>query len=508
MLNQVLKRAVKLYPDKRGIVCEDKSFTYREFEERVFRLINTLINIGIKKGDRIAVIMPNCHRYLELFHASINIGSIIVPINTRLSKNEIQNIINDSSPVIVFIEEEYIDWICDTSINCKNQMIKLIVCGKNESKDCYESLLVESNPEFICKTEMIDDDTAMILYSSGTTGKPKGVMLTQKNLLFASYHTSLLNNINEHDVYLYIAPLFHVSGNGVILPLTWFGATHILMRRFDVHQALKMIEKEKITLTIVSPTVINLFVEYSEIEKIDMASIRQLGYGGSPISPKTLEKALSVFKCEFVQGYGLTESSTALTCLFPEDHLKLESKILNSCGRCIVGMEVRVVNENGEDIKPGKIGEIIARGPTIMKGYWNNPEETARVLKDGWLYTGDLATIDEDNYIYIVDRKKDMIITGGENVYSSEVERVLLSHADILEAAIIGVPDDKWGESVKAVVVCKDGKTLKEKEIMSFCREKLAAYKCPKSVDFVDNLPKSGSGKALKKVLRERHDGS
>ncbi|MBI3599582.1 MAG: long-chain-fatty-acid--CoA ligase [Nitrospinae bacterium] len=503
MLQQILSRAAKLYPDKKGVVCEGKSYTYREAQERVFRLANALINIGIEKGDRIAVFMPNCHRYLELFHASIHIGSVIVPINTRLSKGEILNIIEDSFPKVLFIDEDFRGWIKE--ICPPHRETKFVICEKDGGDGDYESLLAESSPYYTQSVEMFDDDIAMIPYSSGTTGQPKGVMLTQKNLLFAAYHSNFLNNFNEKDVYLYVSPLFHVSGSVAILPITWFGATHVFIRQFDVHRTLNIIEKEKITIAIVVPAIINLLINYPDIKKFDMTSIRQLGYGGSPISPDTLRKALDMFKCEIVQGYGLTESTTAITCLSPEDHSKPDSKKISSCGKGLVGMEVRVVNENGEDVKPGEIGEIIARGPTIMKGYWNKPEETAKVLKNGWLYTGDMATVDEENYIYIVDRKKDMIISGGENIYSTEVEKILYSHPDILEAAVIGVPDEKWGEAVKAVVVCRNGKTLSEDEVIRFCKERLSGYKCPKSVDFMDSLPKSGSSKILKKVLRERY---
>ncbi len=497
-LNEILPKAIRLWPKKEAIVCGSIRLTYEQLGKRVFSLCKGLSQVGLKKGDRIAILHENCHKFLELYFATAHLGAVLVPINIRLSLNEISMILEDSDASIILSQEKF-----------KEKIPKQIKVIWSESQ--YEELINKYDPE-IPEVEIKDSDIAHLYYTSGTTGRPKGVILTHKNVKIHALGTIAELQLTDADNWIHAAPMFHLADAWATFSITWVGGKHVFVPVFDTGAVLRLIQEEKITITNLIPTMLNMMVHHPDVDKYDYSSLRVLMSGGAPIAPELVKKIISTFGCDYIQTYGMTETSPYLTLSILKEHLKKlppeeQLKYKAKTGREFITVSLRVVDEKGKDVKrDGKqVGEIIVKGDTITPGYWNMPDETRKAIKDGWLYTGDLATIDEEGYVQIVDRKKDMIITGGENVYSTEVENVLYMHPAILEAAVIGVPDEKWGEAVKAVVVLKEGYNLTEQEIISFCKEHLAHYKAPKSVDFVDSLPKTGSGKIYKKGLRERY---
>jgi len=497
-LNEILPKAIKLWQKKEAIVCGSIRLTYEQLGKRVFSLCKGLSQVGLKKGDRIAILHENCHKFLEIYFATAHLGAVLVPINIRLSLNEISMILEDSGASIILSQEKF-----------KEKIPKQIKVIWSESQ--YEELINKYDPE-IPEVEIKDSDIAHLYYTSGTTGRPKGVILTHKNVKIHALGTIAELQLTDADNWIHAAPMFHLADAWATFSITWIGGKHVFVPVFDTGAVLRLIQEEKITITNLIPTMLNMMVNHPDVDKYDYSSLRVLMSGGAPIAPELVKKIISTFGCDYIQTYGMTETSPYLTLSILKEHLKKlppeeQLKYKAKTGREFITVSLRVVDEKGKDVKrDGKqVGEIIVKGDTITPGYWNMPDETRKAIKDGWLYTGDLATIDEEGYVQIVDRKKDMIITGGENVYSTEVENVLYMHPAILEAAVIGVPDEKWGEAVKAVVVLKEGYNLTEQEIISFCKEHLAHYKAPKSVDFVDSLPKTGSGKIYKKGLREMY---
>lgn len=379
---------------------------------------------------------------------------------------------------------------------------------RREGYLAYDDLIAADAPGFDAP-EISNDDLLGLFYTSGTTGEPKGVMLSHGNMLSNIAHSEGVYQYLPTDIYLHAAPMFHLADGAAVFSNTARGATQAFIPRFEPQLVLETIERERVSLLLLVPTMINFLLQQPDLESYDLSSLRHVTYGASPIAPDMLRRAMKVFNCQFGQGYGLTEASPLLTVLTPDDHVITDEKSerrLASCGRPVSGVDVRVVKEGGSDAQPGEVGEITARGPNIMLGYWKRPDDTEDVLRDGWLHTGDLATVDEDGYIYLVDRKKDMIVTGGENVYSTEVEAVLYAHPAVKEAAVISIPDPDWGEAVHACVALRDGRQATIEELVEFCRKMLASYKVPRSIDFIEGeLPKGGTGKILKKQLRERY---
>ncbi len=501
-LNEILPKAIRLWPKKEAVVCGNVRLSYEEFGKRVASFCNVLKRLGLKKGERIGIIHENCHRFLEAYFSAAHIGAILVPINIRLSPAEMKMIIEDSGLRLLIVQDKFKE-----QIDKIGKKIDVIWCPEE-----YEMLLKKESSDSLPQIDLKDDDIAQLYYTSGTTGRPKGVILTHKNVKVHALGTIAELHLTEKDNWIHAAPLFHLADAWATFSITWVGGKHVLIPRFDAGLVLRMIEKEKITITNLIPTMLNLMVNHPDVKKYDYSSLRVLMSGGAPIAFELVKKTVETFGCDYIQTYGMTETSPYLTMSILKEHLEklpYEEKLRYKAktGREFITVSLRVVDEDGRDVKrDGKqVGEIIVKGDTITPGYWNLPEETRNTIKDGWLYTGDLATIDPEGYVQIVDRKKDMIITGGENVYSVEVENVLYMHPAVLEAAVIGVPDEKWGEAVKAVVVLKEGYSVSEKELIDFCKKHLSSYKVPKSIDFVDSLPKTGSGKIYKKALRERY---
>ncbi|MGB8955891.1 MAG: long-chain-fatty-acid--CoA ligase [Tumebacillaceae bacterium] len=500
---------VRTKPERIAAIDGDVRLNYAQFGERIARLAASLHARGVSKGDRVALLMLNDFRYLEIFYASFLLGAVVVPLNVRLAAPELSFMLQDSGSEVLFYHHEFeplVHAIQNDPLAIRHYVLAEGVPFKQIDATPYEELVQQAGVR--PATDWHEEDLAAIYYTGGTTGLPKGVMLTHKNLVANAFQVGLSLGYGPDDIYLHAAPMFHVADGASTFGITLVGGTHAHVRTFDPSRTLEVIARDKVTSTLLVPTMINALVNTEGIEQYDLSSWRRCAYGASPISADVLKKAIAATGCEFFQAYGMTEASPVLTILRPEDHVtegdERLTRRLKSCGQPIFQVELKVVDPTGAEMPFGTVGEVIARGPNIMKGYWNRPEETAQALRDGWYWSGDLGAMDGDHFVYIVDRKKDMIITGGENVYSVEVENVIYRHPAVFEAAVVGVPDEKWGEAVKAVVVCKPGQHATEEELLAHCREFLAGYKVPKSVEFVDALPKSGAGKILKRSLRDQ----
>ncbi len=516
ILTDTLRKAVNLFPDKKAIVCGKKRWSYREFHERVCRLSRALRDRGINKGDKVSVLHPNCHCFLEAYYGVAQLGAISVPINTRLSPKEIAFILEDSDSKVL---------IADPSFKKQIDAIRTQIRGigqilwtgegnvSEESRDeGYEAVMVRTAPLLASTVSTLEDNVAQIYYTSGTTGRPKGVLLSHKNVAVHALGTIAELHLTDRDVWIHVAPLFHLADAWATWAITWAGGTHILVREFEPKAVFEAIQREGVTITNLIPTMLNLMVNHPDVGNYDYGSLRVLLSGGAPIAPEVVRKIVSTFKCDYIQTYGMTETSPYLTLSILKDHLRTlpyedQLRFKSKTGREFIGVELKVVNDRGEEVRRDEkeVGEIIVKGDIVTSGYWKLPEETRKAIKEGWLYTGDLAVMDGEGYVTIVDRKKDMILTGGENVYSTEVENVLYMHPAILECAVIGVPDEKWGEAVRAVVVLRPGQAAGEQEIIQFCKDRMAHYKAPKSIDFLDALPRTGSGKIHKKGLRDQY---
>lgn len=501
-LSELVERNARKYPEKVAVIFAENRFTFTQFADRVHRLANGLMKLGMLKGDRVAMLAQNCHQYMEAYFAVAQAGLVLVPINYRLTGREVFYILNHSEANALIYQEEYRDLVLSIARGLTS--VKQFICLDRE----YEELLAAVSPR-VPIVQVSEDDLVCIMYTSGTTGQPKGAAMTGKNWLAHTVNMILELAVAHEDVTLHIVPFFHIASIWPMLTHFYVGGTNVIIKAFEPELVLEIFEKEKITTCNAVPTMIIQLLECPDAGRYDYSSLKWLGYGASPMPLEVLKRAMKLFGPKLLQVYGLTEANPLLTILPVREHI-LDGpeeivKRLSSCGREIINVHVRVVDEQGKDVVSGQVGEIIARGDNIIKEYWRNPEETAATIRDGWLYTGDLASVDEAGYIYIVDRKKDVIISGGENISSREVEEVVYTHPAVLEAAVIGVPDEKWGEAVKAIIVLRPGKQASEGEILDICRKNLAPYKRPKSIEFVDSLPKSGAGKILKRELREKY---
>ena len=516
ILSETLNKAIKFFPGKQAIVCGGKRWTYQEFGDRINRLSRCLRGWGVGKDDKVAILHPNCHYFLEAYYGIAQIGAISVPINYRLSSREVAFILRDSDSKLLIV-----DPMLQKQVDSIRQEIggvrQILWTGESritqEARDLsYEKVLHQSESGGLLEVEITGEDVAQIYYTSGTTGRPKGVMLSHKNVTTHALGAIAEVHLTDRDVWIHVAPLFHLADAWATWAVTWVGGTHVLVREFDPKVVLETIEREKVTLTNLIPTMLNLMVNDPDVGRHDYRSLRVLLSGGAPIAPEVVRRIVETFKCDYIQTYGMTETSPYLTVSILKDHLKKLSqeeqlRFKSKTGREFIGVELKVVNDRGSEVKRDEkeVGEIIVRGDIVTRGYWKLPEETNKSIKGGWLYTGDMAVMDEEGYVTIVDRKKDMILTGGENVYSTEVENVLYTHPSVLECAVVGVPDEKWGEAVKGIVVLKPGQKATAEEIIRFCKDRIAHYKAPKSIDFMGALPRTGSGKIQKKGLRDKY---
>jgi acyl-CoA synthetase (AMP-forming)/AMP-acid ligase II len=508
-VGELVKRCTRWYANRVAFVYGDTALTYKELNERINRLSHALMSLGLRKGDRVSILSKNRPQIIESVYACYKTGLVTVPLNARLAVPEVAHMLNNSESAALILGEEFVEDVEKTRSEFPSIRHYIAIGGARPSMHDYETIL-QNQPSSEPDVDVGLDDLASLNYTSGTTGTLKGAMLTHRSRICMAEKQLLIPGIDvdRDSVMFHATPITH-GGYTMILPVMLRGGCGIIHSSFEVEALLQTIEKYKVTHIQLVPTMINMVLNHPDIGKYDLSSVRTIFYAASPMPVERIKQALKVFGPVLIQGYGCTESSALITYLPKEDHLvegdPKQLRRLASCGVPIMACEVRVVNENGEDVKPGEVGEIIERGDDTMIGYWRDPELTAESLKNGFVHTKDMGTVDEDGYIYIVDRKADMIISGGYNIYPSEVENVLYQHPAVYEAAVIGVPDDFWGESVKAVVVLKEGMTATEEELIQRCKNQLASFKKPKSVDFVSDLPKNPYGKVLRRKLRESY---
>ncbi|MFC1579782.1 fatty acid--CoA ligase [Thermodesulfobacteriota bacterium] len=510
-----LRRAVKLYGNKTGVVDGSLKLTYREFDERVNRLSNALLDMGVRPGDRVAIIEANSHYLLEALYGIISMGAVIVTINIRLFPREILHILNDCEAKVLIFHEEYLPLVDELKDQLRHIKEFLVIpVGKEPPWGAnYDRTIEQASSSAPIEPEVDENALAQLFYTSGTTGNPKGVMLSQRHIYGNAMAGIISTRFTDADNFLHLIPMFHVNGWGTPQAVTCMGGCHVMLRQFDPEAIFRLIAQERVTKFFAVATMMNILMNHESINKYDLGSLEMILLGGAPAAPSVIKEAERVFDCDCHAGYGMTEAGPILTASLPKAHLAGQTEEerlqrLAKPGLEAVGVELRVIGDDGREIAMDgqEIGEIVVHSNNIMLGYWNLPEETEKAFtEDGWFRTGDMATIDPEGYISIVDRKKDVIISGGENIASIEVERAILAHSSVLEAAVIGVPDEKWGEVPKAVIVLKSGETVTEKELVQHCREHLSRFKVPKSFDFVESLPKSGTAKILKRELREKY---
>ena len=480
-----LGRASRYYSAGTALAPGDSRLSFSELETRVKGIAATLSAHGFNAGDRLALLLPNIPEYIELVYACSWLGVIAVPINTRLSLAEIDRVLADAAPHGLVRHSS----LPSPTVRISWQRVL--------DQDPLE-IRSDLPPEVVYDPEAI----LALIYTSGTTGRPKGVMVTHANVLADIHHFNYWMRYTEGAVYLHAAPLFHIADFPAMFAAPAFGASQVTIPKFNPQSFCETVERERVSHTVLVPTMINLLTQFPEARRYDLSSLDVLAYGGSPMAPELLQRTKELLPwAKLVQVYGLSETGF-LTGLQDREHT--QDRLL-SCGRPCPGIDLQVLDESGEQVEAGRRGELAARGANIMRGYWNNPEDSRLAFRDAWFRTGDIGYQDSHGYFYILDRLKDMIVTGGENVYSGEVEAIIYAHPAVREAAVFGIPDPKWGELVMACVVPKPGMALTLEELVAHCRQSLASYKIPRRVEFLDTeLPKSGSGKILKRMLRER----
>lgn len=482
--------------------------TFGRLDRRSNRCANALASLGVGKGDRIAYLGKNSHIYFEILAGAAKLGAVMTPVNWRLARPEVTYVVNDCQAKVLFVGPGFADFVRD--IEGQLEHVTRIY-GSEGTEGPYPGYPEWRGtfPQIDPMTECTVEDDAIQLYTSGTTGHPKGAILTH-----GSIFSSRMNDVDESEkmdwqktvageITLLAMPCFHISGTGTGLGTMFNGSKAIVLPEYDPTQALDLIENYNISKMFMVPAAIQILLNHPRISEVDFSNLKYITYGASPIPLELMKQAMDVMGCGFVQMYGMTETSGTIVTLNPEDHVPEGSPRMRSVGTPLQDVEIKIIDNDGAEVPAGTIGEIATRSPKNMKGYWNRPEATAETIDaDGWLRTGDAGYLDEDGYLYIQDRVKDMIISGGENVYPAEVENAIYAHSKVADVAVIGVPDTKWGEAVKACVVVKDGEELSEAEVIAHAREHIAGYKCPKSVDFIDALPRNPSGKILRKDLR------
>lgn len=502
-IGDICRRSARLWPDKTAVVYEKTRLTYNQLDERVNQLANALRSQGVVETDRLAVLSENTHKYLEIYFAASKIGVSVTPLNFRLSDEEIRHIVQDSGSTVFLVGDAYEDRAELLKSSTADITLWISMDKEVENFLFYENMIAAASKEEP-GLDPGEDEMAILMYTGGTTGLPKGVMMSHRGLMTAVAGAAIMCGFRRDDTTCFVLPLFHVSFWPAFSVLFVQG-TVVINRKPDLNGMLKLIQDEKCTHINAVPTLYGWMLQGADVDAYDLSSLRLITYAGSPFPQELLKQCITKFGPIFEQAYAMTECIGG-TFLLKEDHV-LEgdrSKLLSSAGKPCVIVDVSVKDEDDNDLPSGKIGEIVIRGKSMMMGYWKNPELTARAIRNGWYHTGDMGYLDEDGYLFLVDRKADMIVTGGENVYPKEVEDVLYQHPAVAMAAVVSAPDAKWGERVQAAVVLNPDQKTTQDELIAHCKTCLAGYKCPKEVDFWDQLPTTPVGKILRKDVKKK----
>ena len=503
-IGYLLNISASKYPEKTAIISEEGRWTYKAFNERTNRLAGALINAGLKKGDRIALLFYNGSYFVESYFAAVKIGLVVTPVNFRFTGREIEYILNNAQPIALFYGPEFEETLRD--ILGQLQSVRHFISPRNKETSVtvdYEDFLDGGDEDITLPASRVsEDDPCQLMYTSGTTGRPKGAILTHRNVIWNLFNTIWAREDKTGERAIIVGPLYHTAAlNNHLTIQIALGGTSIIVRKFNPESLLETIEKEKATIISGAPALYNMLLQHPGAHQYDTSTITKCTSGSDKLPLETKKKLLKFFPN--IRGiydvYGLTEASPGITILNAADSLRKDGSV----GKILPFVDARIVDENHNRLPAGKVGELICRGPNVMQGYHRNPQATRESIQNGWLFTGDLARMDNEGFIYIVDRKKEMIVSGGENIYPREIEEVIIRHPSVADVAVIGIPHSKWGETVKAFVVPRQGRQIDEKEVIEFCKKYLASYKKPTAVAFVAEIPRNPSGKALKRLLKK-----
>lgn len=511
---EFLTIASAIVPERPAIIFEDNQFSFGHLQERVNQLANALAERGIETGDRIATMQVNCHQSIELYFAAAQLDAVYVPLNFRAKTEELDQMVGIAQPSLIFIGERYLSLVQESINNSRLSLDQVVLLDGTppEGASSYDKLLQSGSEEQMHFPEGDGEDTTVIMFTAGTTGVPKGVMLSHDS--FASYLLATVSpaapDIEETN--LITVPFYHIAGLQAALAAVYGGRTLVVMRQFEPQEWLNLAQDHRANRAMLVPTMLKRLMDHPRFHQFDLSSLTVITYGAAPMPLPVIQQAIKEFpNARFINAFGQTETASTITMLPPEDHIldgtsdEIDQKLrrLTSIGKPLDDVEVMIVSEEGTPVPTGEVGEIVARGPRMMRGYWQQEAATRDAIRSGWVYTGDLAYQDEDGYIYLAGRAKDFIKRGGEMISPEEVEQVLISHPGVDDAAVIGVPDLEWGEEVRAVVV-RRSPNVDEKSLMEHCHQRLSSFKQPRSVVFVDELPRNAMGKVLKRDLREQ----
>lgn len=505
-LDRIVRRNALRFPARTALRTDMRSVTWQQLDRRVDRVANALHSRGLVAGDRVAMLLGNCAEIVELYFGIARAGLIAVPLNWRLTNDELSRLLCQAEPALLVIGAPFVEPFRETLASGASPARRWIVGTGLPGAEQYEQV-VEQAHDVALESKAAEDEPFAIFFTSGTTGLPKGAMVSHRNLVANAFNQFVADGSRPNDVNLVATPLYHMGAVFMAVTYMMLGCTQVVLDKFDPQAWLDAVARHRASVSLLVPTMINAVVNHPAIGRADLASLRCLFYGGGPMPPKVLRRAMQTLPCGFTQGYGLTETLEA-TFLVAADHVldgdQPQQRRLASAGREAIGAEVRIAVADGRDAAPFEVGEILVRSESVIPGYWRMPEETALAIRDGWFHTGDLGYLDDERYLFVVDRIKDMVVTGGVNVYTKEVEAVLFEHPAVLEAAVLGLPDDQWGEVVVAAVVLRPGHTASAGALVEHCRQSLAGFKKPRVIHFLDELPRNPSGKILKRELRRR----
>jgi long-chain acyl-CoA synthetase len=505
-LTQGLHRALQQRPNAVATLCGERRRSFAELGSRVSRLAGALQQMGVAPGDRVAMLSLNSDCYLEYFLAVFWMGGVINPVNVRWSDAEITFSLNDCEATVLFVDDYFLPTAERIRSQCSTvrHFVHAGVQATPMDMLNYETVVDEASP--VADVHRHGDDLAALFYTGGTTGFPKGVMLSHTNLWASSLSFLADELLRPGAIFLHSAPMFHAADFAHTVGQVMRGGTHVFIPSFNPVALMEAVARHRVTDLLLVPTMLLMLIDHPRLREFDLSSVRRIAFGAAPITETVLERALQALPgVEFMQAYGMTEAAPLITLNPPESYRpggSMPGKTM-SAGRASYAMDVAIYDSEDRELPRNTIGEVVVRGPNVMQGYWKRPQETAEALRGGWLHTGDAGYMDEDGYVFIVDRIKDMIISGGENIYSTEVENAIAAHPAVASCAVIGIPNEQWGELVHAVLVLKPGVAATQDDIVAHCRTLIAGYKCPRSMEFRDSLPLSGAGKLLKHVLRE-----